>query len=463
MNRKRIISVVISLALVILLGGELMLSLFAVRASAAAETATAYSNVLDDLKKDSNFNPDDYPDKPDDNSLNVIQVAEGEKGELFVYVYQPSASKKELRARKINISLQRPTEYDISYSLKDLTWLNSNGVFAKYLVNGVKVSDVSERFYSVAAIYRDFDESIGDKHEAGKDDITNYKKNSISKAWRFYNYNDAVVVEANDMLTADVEIHSVGYVMYSGGFGLLSDTYCDAHFIAFSVTNFDVSDVYEAEVSFARQDFKVELGVVEETSEKKPVENYPVFKNEVGEYLGDGWFAHKYSWNRIISTTIFKEDMLDDTNTKFLSDEHKKNLDKSQFVIRFLETERTAILQDTYNLTEWTKITDVAVLRLKFLSGTTVYNLGTVSDIVSDDGLPDFIVDNFDNITNTLEETSAILTLLLGLVFLILIWVFLGGPIMAVLKIFWVGIKFILEIVWWIVTAPFRIIGWFLK
>ena len=102
--KKRIISVVISLALVLLLGGELLLSPFALNVSAADGTSTTYSNVLDDLKKDSNFNPDDYPDKPDDYSLQVITVAEGENGELFVYVYQPSGKTVQLEASSINIS-----------------------------------------------------------------------------------------------------------------------------------------------------------------------------------------------------------------------------------------------------------------------------------------------------------------------------------------------------------------------
>ena len=49
---------------------------------AKAESIT-YSNVLDDLKKDTSFNPGNYPTKADDYSLQIIQLAESVNKELL--------------------------------------------------------------------------------------------------------------------------------------------------------------------------------------------------------------------------------------------------------------------------------------------------------------------------------------------------------------------------------------------
>ena len=51
--------------------------------SAFAETTT-YSSVIEDLRKDSNFNFGDYAENPKDYSIQVIQIAESTDGELFI-------------------------------------------------------------------------------------------------------------------------------------------------------------------------------------------------------------------------------------------------------------------------------------------------------------------------------------------------------------------------------------------
>ena len=70
---------------------------------ARAESIT-YSEVLDDLKKDTSFKPENYPTKADDYSLQIIQLAESVNKEFFVYVYQPSGKTKNFKASSINIS-----------------------------------------------------------------------------------------------------------------------------------------------------------------------------------------------------------------------------------------------------------------------------------------------------------------------------------------------------------------------
>ena len=63
------------------------------RYTAEAESVT-YTNVLEDLRKDSSFDTGNYPANTTDYTLQVIQLAESADRELFVYVYQPSGAAK---------------------------------------------------------------------------------------------------------------------------------------------------------------------------------------------------------------------------------------------------------------------------------------------------------------------------------------------------------------------------------
>ena len=142
--------------LAVILVLELLLTVFPVRASAEGE-ATTYSNVLDDLKKDPNFDPADYPAKADDYSLQVIQIAESENNELFVYVYHPCGFSEDVKALFLNMSLASIEVKHPKHFLKPLTYLNSNGVFAKYKVGDFTVSKDEYRYYNITTIYRKAD------------------------------------------------------------------------------------------------------------------------------------------------------------------------------------------------------------------------------------------------------------------------------------------------------------------
>ena len=96
---------------------------------------------MEDLKKDTSFNPDNYPTKAGDYSLQVIQLAESVNKELFIYVYQPSGKTKNFKASSVNISTT--INDSISYLNYKLELLNSNGVFYKYKVSGLTVKDES--------------------------------------------------------------------------------------------------------------------------------------------------------------------------------------------------------------------------------------------------------------------------------------------------------------------------------
>ena len=111
---------------------------------AKAESTVTYTNVLEDLQRDSSFSKENYPEKATDYSLQIIQLAESSNKELFVYVYQPSGQLKGLVASSINIST---TINDaVSYHNYKLELLNADGVFFKYKVSEFVVKDDAVRY-----------------------------------------------------------------------------------------------------------------------------------------------------------------------------------------------------------------------------------------------------------------------------------------------------------------------------
>ncbi len=455
MKTKRITQIFLCLALLIVMGGEMILSAFSITASAEA---TGYTNVLTDLQKDSSFNPDNYPAKDNDVSLKVIHIAEGENGELFIYVYQPCDAKKDYKAKFINMSLQNPTEKNLEYKLYSLTWLNSNGVFDKYIVNNFTVSSSAERYYNIATVYRPFDSEVDDVPEAV--DTIQCKGYEVGQYWRAYWYNNVLVYEAKHIDTVDVEIQATGSVRYDEGWKFYTDA-CDVHYVAFSIENFNVEQIYDADISYSMENYSrttlitVGGGVTEKLLSTDVKESEYLSSKDTGSNDGDGWFGEKYTWFRITDVATFKKQSEDDSNDTF-SEEELNGLSKAQFVFRFAETEYRSVSSPNSIVTYYSEAKNIGVLRLHFLSEGKIYNLGAVSDLVGTDNIPELVVDVMDNIEN-MEIWEKLYALLVIIVFLIILSFFFS-PIKAVLKVIWEGIKFIFSILWAIVTLPIQLI-----
>ena len=438
-----------------------MLSLFSIKASAATST---YSNVLDDLNKDKDFNPSDYPAIENDYSLQVIQVAEGENGELFVYVYQPSDYSVDLKATHINMSTKHYEDLEQNYQLYTLKWLSSYGTIDKYVVNDFTVSKDLYRYYNIAAIYRDFNEDLGDVHEAGTDDVTGYKGFKVGKFVAAYYYNGSLKYEAADIDVVDVDIVSTGIVRYSDGF-LLKQEYCDSHFVAFKIPDYDVTDIYDATIKYDICNYSYSEGpglTGEPTTKNERTITVDIYDWEKGNNGSGGILGHSYEWDRIQTISEFKSMLDDSENEKIVYD--GDSIDTAEFVFLFLETDYSVVSGATGATTFFSeRVTGVSILRLHFATETGTYNLGVVSDIVSDDGNPDYNIGVDDNIQNTLENLESgewweKIMMVLGIIILLLLLSIFTGPLSAFFKIIWTGIKFIGRCIITIISAPFEFI-----
>lgn len=374
-NYKRLISVLIILLLLVaaLTGGRT-----GTPASAATE---GYSEVLTDLQTDPTFRAADYPENAEDNSMQIIQIAESTDGELYLYVYQPSWWYRNLTATTARISTA--TGNNAKWKDYKLTLVSSDYVFYKYKVNDLRVSEAAERYYDIAAIHRVFDKAI-DKGTVNDNEI-NEVACEVGQLWIATTENGTVTYQVRKTEVITVTDKYVGRVRYLDGFYLFAGESCDGWFVAFSADR-DIEKLYEADVEYQSQYFYYKgillagnkQVVTEDKSDPEPHgEAKTLTYTEEVSNAGDGPFGKRYSWNRIESAKDFvaKED---------LTDEAKKQLSGKQWVLRFTETEfryNHNVAAGIGNfLNEYTEISEVTILRLKFETAGKTYNLGVVDN-----------------------------------------------------------------------------------
>ena len=411
---------------------------------ARAESIT-YSGVMEDLKKDTSFKPENYPTKTDDYSLKIIQLAESVDKELFVYVYQPSGKAKNFKVSSINISTT--INDSISYLNYRLELLNSSGVFYKYKVKGLTVKDESVRYYAISSIYRPFDESI-DKQASGGNTVTevNY---AVNKQYAFGSINGKPYVNCVDIETIVVTDKFVGFVRYPDGFKLYVGA-CDSHFVAFN-TNKPMDKLLEADVYYTTQEYSSSWAafVGENETFGKKADKYAYLKyTDKVEHTGGGLFAGTYKWDRIQTVDdfiknedreqIFSGAIIDVKISSKLTDAALNELKGKKWVLRFTETDYTLWSgQGTYG-TFSTIVGDVTILRLKFETDGITYNLGVIDNKQSGSKDPS----NETDIDISLNKRGKMILYLLMLILLII----LLAPILP----------YVLQAIVWIILLPFK-------
>ena len=411
---------------------------------AKAESIT-YSNVLDDLKKDTSFNPGNYPTKTDDYSLQIIQLAESVNKELFVYVYQPSGKAKDFKASSINISTT--INDSISYFNYKLECLNSDGVFYKYKVKNFTVKDDAVRYYAISSIYRPFDENI-DKPASGGNTITevNY---AVNKQYCFGEINGKPYVNCVDIETIVVTDKFVGFVRYQDGFKLYLSA-CDSHFVAFN-TDKPMDKLLEADIYYTTQAYSSSwaafVGESESFGEKADKYAYLKYTDKV-EHTGGGLFAGTYKWDRIQTVedfianenkdNIYHGAIIDVNYATKLTDAAMNELKGKKWVLRFAETDYSFWSGQSSYGSFATIVGDVTILRLKFETDGITYNLGVIDNKQSGGKEPSNETEIDVSLNNRVKTILYLLLLILLLVLL--------APILP----------YILQAIVWVVSLPIK-------
>ncbi len=422
------------------------------------------STVLQDLQKDSNFKITDYPSVADDYSLDVIQIAESVDGDLFVYVYNPSDATVEVEASKINMSLQHYEDKNPTYKLYDLTLVSSSGTLDKYVVNGFTVSTDDYRYYNIAGIYTPFNESIHDDAQQD-DDVINYVVSSVGKCYAAHIIDETLVYECVKVDVVDIDIKAVGSIRYSEGIKSLGIDATDSHFVAFSIENYDVKRIFDATITYTLYDHSYSLGLGLDGT--PTLSNYrtitdDIYEWERGNVDGSWLFGYDYSWKRIQTIKEFNQMLQDNTNEYINVNEEQLN--DSEYVFLFTETDYSVVGGSSSGTTSYfsTRVENVAILRLHFATPISTYNLGVVSNVISDDGNPDFEVGTDDNIQNWGEDNFGDLEIILGILIFVVGLVALSYVVpfvKTILSGLIDAISFLIQLLVSLLTLPFELLA----
>ncbi len=364
----------------------------------ASAEEQGYSAVLADLQKDGSFNVADYPlisDKDSDKygSVSVIQVAEGERGDVFVYTYQPSEEYVHVEAT----SLSMWNEYNdkgftagavasFHPQVYELELLSVDGVFAKYRIKGYQVADEGYRYYNIAAIWRAYNEELD-----GAEEVTvTGMAYEVGQQWCMYTLNDEYHCEMVTFNTLELKITYNGFLRFDDGikWGDLASIheYGTSHFVAFNAENYVIEHIYDADMSFRTVRTQEDgLGNVMEYPQTEEAHTVTLLDTQTQKYEGSGLWAKSYAWDRISTATDFIESM--EAQGVSFSTAQKTEIKKSQWVFSFYESEY--LRDSTVNLFIYTQVKDVAVLRVHFMDvNNKVYNLAVVADKTSSSTFP---------------------------------------------------------------------------
>ena len=217
-RNKYICVMIVCLLVVLSAGGRCIPSAF-------ADTGE-YTSAITDLQKDDSFNAADYPSKANDYSIQVIQIAESTRGELFVYTYQPCQEATRITATKINMSLSDSPDGTKLYAL---TLVNTDGVFCKYVVDLFVASTASPRYYNITSIYRNRIEGID--APSGTDNTINGVAFAVGKCYKATTENGKVTYECKAESVVRIINPYAGFLEYRNGFTLngicFDEQWCD--------------------------------------------------------------------------------------------------------------------------------------------------------------------------------------------------------------------------------------------
>ena len=280
-----------------------------------------------------------------------------------------------------------------------------------------------------------------------------------------------------DTETISITDKFVGFVRYPEGFHWLDWSYdtADSHFVAFD-TDKEIDKLYEADVFYVSQGYKKVNVSGSDTfhfEERKKEYSYLNFATSISVDVGDK-LVNNYTWNEIQSIDEFVDDVefsnvysagiFDVSEKSVIDEEDRKFLLSKKWVLRFSVREYSNIW-DGYSSTTTvgTMIGEVSILRLKFETDGDVYNLGVIDNKVT--GAKDPI-----NVINCIvkfqEEVTALMGLIIFIVILVLIGVYVPGGVTIIkflFDLFVSLIKIIFNVVIFILSLPFRLIGWFFK
>jgi len=420
------------------------------------------TTVLQDLAKDENFNINNYPVKEKDFSMDIIHLAEGSSGLVYIYVYQPSGSDNKIVAKGLSLCTKDFEHYSIGdadissntplFFYYDLVLLSNKGALFKYQIKNYNYKEDSnfwtggefditlDRNYEIATIYRPYQEGETPLDEEA---IHSEKGLEVGKCFTVRSLLDgtsAVSVEQAEVITVTDKF--VGSMRLDGGWILMSED-LDVYFVSFK-TDKRVDLLLQADVHYYCNKWHktTTFGIPEYTKLSSESKNITVNISDENTWTGSGWGNPKYKYNRVYSIGAFNS-YLSDNKDYILKNTLPEPMKNHEWVLFFAEFGYTKNTSMYGSVTEtYASLRDVAIMRLKFVTNGITYNLGVVDDLTTPDRIPDLILDKSEGCKEI--DWEMILKLIALLVLLILL-----APVLP----------YIFSIVITLISLPFKLIA----
>ena len=423
--------------------------------------------VLEELTSDPNFNPEDYPDDPEDFSLQVIQIGEDVDKNLYLYIYQPSHNSIDLLGMSVSISYGFSNNgANLSPQMYELELVSTSGVFDKYLVKDFAESTGSntqgQRYYNIVAIYREFNSVIDSSIDYGETDEIGY---SVGQQWYAYDVNNSVSYQMNTFKTLEVTINLLEYLEFNNGFcweNLIMSQIDQGYvwFAAFNLEDYAALHIYDADISFRVRTVEIFtqfLAPTETTYGEWEDKVITLTDADVMSHQGDGLWAREYSWNRIQSASDFLSTA--EANKVEVTEATRTKVEQSQWVFSFYETEYLRQVSTASNsiFERYSEVEEFAILRIKFMdTNHKTFDLGVVSDKVSADDISGGYggLKDIEEIMSDIGALFEKVAMIIGIILLVVIVIALLGFVTPVSNI----LKFIFKAIVFVITLPFRII-----
>ena len=435
---------------------------------AFAASETIYTDVLEDLGKDETFDTAQYP-ASDKDEMDVIQIAESSAGELFLYVYSTTGDKFTASEARISQSIGENLEPD-DYKL---TLLSRNGTLSKYIVNDLTVKQDTVRYYVIVQLARPWDKDVDDKPTGGN--TVNTVVYPIEKLFTVQMVDDNVTYKQEYFDSIDVVSKYVGNLRYYDG-GIGSENYTTSHYVAFS-TEVKIEKIYEVDVSYVELNYTLVPQVDFDSERYKNMSVY--LKSTVpcektlysNEYDGNvsKWEILSHTWSTIQTVDSF-------IASEKLNSDVKKQLEDKQWVLRFAKTDfhatnMGALMGRVYDFSD---VSEVTILRLKFLSYGRVYNLGVIDNKQTggsvtdpDNGSSKLYEDFLDKLMgfcNWLAKNWWVIIVAVVVIGIVIALCIRGGRKMLVVifkgigKALWWFVKYLGIGLFYVITSPYWII-----
>ena len=465
-------------------------------ANYARAATSAPSDVLEDLCKDRNFKIEDYPINDKDTKLHVMQVAESTDGELLVYVYLPCAVKYDLRASSINIARAKNDTINLSFPNYKLTYLNSVGVFYKYIVEGFTVSSDGVRYYNISNILRPHNNLLDGTLSSGNKESE--AKNAVGKLFSAVTVNGNVQYNCIESEVIEIENKFVGYMSLLRGGKLDFSHFIPSvtqkatmrFFVAFS-TDKPIDRLIEVEIQYQVRSLYYHVcsgsilcrshgkGEIFGVRYGEPETIGPITIHADDEKDGShkyGYGGRNFTWDKIQKTSDFLAEAERNGSDYILANNAaKEDFAKTQWLLNFYNAS-WEMKQDTafdyhYDVNS-SEASNVIILRLMFEANGSTYNLGAVDNKQTGSSSPavvgktdtvwDKIKDFFRSIINHINEIPWWVWVIVAVVALAIILPILSYFVPAVgiiLKAIGKGLLTLLKGLWVVISAPFRLIA----